>query len=294
MRLPPLAALRAFEAAARSSSFTLAAQELCVTVGAISRQVKLLEAHLGLPLFTRHHRKLVLTIAGQRYAANISRIFAELGAAGDELQGEMRQALVRLDCVPTLSMYWLTPRLAEYREQQPDIRIESTTSLGSVDIAAAFDLAIRRDPRHFAGLLATAFMTEWSTPLCSREFARKHGLATPARMLDAPTIHIRAREDLWPTWARDFGLCATAPSKRVSLDHTFAALQAAEDGIGAVVIPLLFARKQLSSGRLFAPFPTMLSESGTYYVLSRSSRETSSVAALKAWLLEQGKQSKND
>ncbi|MCG5075062.1 LysR substrate-binding domain-containing protein [Paraburkholderia tagetis] len=306
MRLPPLTSLRAFEAAARFASFTLAAQELYVTTGAISRQVKLLEAHLGVQLFVRHHRKVALTAAGQRYVSAVSRIFAELSEAGEALGRETQQALVRLDCVPTLSMYWLTPRLAEYREQRPDIRIESTTSVGPVDVAVPFDLAIRRDPRHFAGLAATAFMTEWSMPLCSREFAHKHGLISqeqspegspeksPEKMLRGPTIHIRAREDLWPTWTRHFGLAATAPSKRMTLDHTFAALQAAEDGIGAVVMPLLFARKQLSSGRLFAPFPEMLAESGKYYVLTRADDETTSIKAVKAWLLEQGEQSKND
>lgn len=294
MRLPPLTALRAFEAAARSASFTLAAQELCVTTGAISRQVKLLEAHLGVQLFTRHHRKVVLTAAGQRYVAVVSRIFSELSEAEEALGREAQHVSARLDCVPTLSMYWLTPRLAEYHEQRPDIRIESTTSVGPVDVAAPFDLAIRRDTRHFAGLAATAFMTEWSIPLCSPEFASKHGLTTPETMLSGPTIHIRAREDLWPTWTQHFGLAATAPSKRMTLDHTFAALQAAEDGIGAVVMPLLFARKQLSSGRLFAPFPQMLCESGKYYVLTRTGAETAGVGALKAWLIEQGRLSKND
>jgi LysR family transcriptional regulator, glycine cleavage system transcriptional activator len=294
MRLPPLTALRAFEAAARSASFTLAAEELCVTTGAVSRQVKLLEAHLGVQLFTRHHRKVALTAAGQRYVGIVSRIFSELSEAGEALGRETQHALVRLDCVPTLSMYWLTPRLAEYREQRPDIRIESTTSLGPVNVTAPLDLAIRRDTRHFAGLAATAFMTEWSIPLCSREFASKHGLATPEKMLRGPTIHIRAREDLWQTWTRHFGLAATAPSKRMTLDHTFAALQAAEDGIGAVVMPLLFARKQLSSGRLFAPFPEMLCESGKYYVLTRAGDETAETAAVKTWLVEQGALSRND
>ncbi|MDR3096982.1 MAG: LysR family transcriptional regulator [Paraburkholderia sp.] len=294
MRLPPLIALRAFEAAARSASFTLAAQELCVTTGAVSRQVKLLEAHLGVQLFARHHRKVVLTAAGQRYVGTVSRLFSELSEAGEALGRDTQDAPVRLDCVPTLSMYWLTPRLAEYHEQRPDIRIESTTSLGPVDVAAPFDLAIRRDTRHFGGLAATAFMTEWSIPLCSREFASKHGLTSPEKMLRGPTIHIRAREDLWPTWTRHFGLAGTAPSKRMTLDHSFAALQAAEDGIGAVVMPLLFARKQLASGRLFAPFPEMLCESGKYYVLTRAGDETPGIRAVKAWLIEQGGLSKND
>lgn len=137
-------------------------------------------------------------------------------------------------------------------------------------------------------------MTEWCIPLCSRDFAQKHGLTTPEKMLRAPTLHIRAREDLWPTWTKRYGLAATSPAKRLTLDHTFAALQAAEDGLGAVVMPLLFARKQLASGRLFAPFPQMLAESGKYYLLTRPDSEVDAVSEVKLWLLEQGSSSRND
>jgi LysR family transcriptional regulator, glycine cleavage system transcriptional activator len=294
MRLPPLTALRAFDAAARSSSFTLAAEELCVTTGAVSRQIRLLESHLGVALFTRHHRRVILTLAGEHYASAVARVFAELAEAGDALGRDTRQALVRINCVPTLSMYWLTPRLARYRTEHPDTRIEITTSLGPVDPAGAFDLAIRRDTRHFSGLSSEPFMTEWCMPLCSRQFADTHGLTSPEKLLRAPTLHIRAREDLWPTWTKRYGLPASAPLERTTLDHTFAALQAAEDGLGSVVMPLLFARKQLDAGHLIAPFPDMLAESGRYYVLMRQGSGEREALAVKAWLLDEGARSRND
>jgi LysR family transcriptional regulator, glycine cleavage system transcriptional activator len=294
MRLPPLTALRAFDAAARFSSFTLAAEELCVTTGAVSRQIRLLESHLGMALFTRHHRRVILTLAGERYAAAVARIFAELAEAGDALGRDTQEALVRIDCVPTLSMYWLTPRLARYRTKHPDTRIDIATSIGPVDPAGSFDLAIRRDTRHFSGLSSEPFMTEWCVPLCSHPFADEHDLTSPKKLLRAPTLHIRAREDLWPTWTKRYGLPASAPPKRTTLDHTFAALQAAEDGLGSVVMPLLFARKQLESGNLFAPFPEMLAESGRYYVLTRQGAREQAMLAVKAWLLDEGSRSKND
>ncbi|SDV46816.1 LysR substrate-binding domain-containing protein [Chitinasiproducens palmae] len=292
-RLPPLTALRAFEAAARTNSFTLAAEALCVTTGAVSRQVRLLEAHLGVQLFARSHRRVVLTAAGQRYAAAVRQTFDALAEAGEALGSGGAGALVRLDCVPTLSMHWLTPRLAALLEDRGDIRIDTSTGLGPVDPAAPFDIAIRRDPRHFVGLTASVLMTEWSTPLCSPAFAKTHGLTTPETVARAPTIHIRAREDLWPTWTRRYGLAATAAARRLTLDHTFAALQAAEDGLGTVVMPVLFAHKQLASGRLIAPLPQTLADSGEYFVVTRTDDEGAAVADVKAWLLEQGRQSRN-
>lgn len=287
MRLPPLTALRAFEAAARAESFTLAAHELCVTTGAVSRQMRLLESHLGVQLFARHHRKVVLTLAGQRYLEVVGRAFAELGAAGEALERSERQALVRIDCVPTLSMYWLMPRLAAYRERHPEIAVDTTTGLGPLDPGASFDLAIRRDPRHFSGLEAAPLMTEWCTPVCSRGFAERHRLSSAEDLLRAPAIRIRARDDLWPTWTRKFRLAAPPAASALILDHTFAALQAAEDGLGVAVLPLIFVQKQVAAGRLFAPFPGMLAESGEYFVLARAGSE-GAAAGLRAWLLEQG------
>lgn len=289
MRLPPLTALRAFEAAARHESFTLAARDLCVTTGAVSRQVRLLESHLGVQLFTRHHRKVLLTLAGRRYLDVVGRVFAELADAGEALAHDAQGALVRIDCVPTLAMHWLTPRLAAFHEASPDIRVDVTTATGPIDVPGPFDLAIRRDPRHFSGLSAVPFMTEFCTPVCSPVFAHRQDLSDVDNMLGGPTIRIRAREDLWPTWTRAFRLKAPSASKRLVVDHTFAALQAAEDGLGAAVVPLLLARRHLESGRLIMPFAALLAASGNYSLLSRPACDEEAVGHVRTWLLEQGR-----
>ena len=289
MRLPPLAALRPFEAAARHESFTLAARELCVTTGAISRQVRLLESHLGVELFTRYHRKVLLTLAGRRYLEVVGRVFAELVDAGETLAHDAQRALVRIDCVPTLAMHWLTPRLAAFHEAHPDICVDVTTATGPIDMPAPFDLAIRRDPRHFSGLSSVPFMTEFCTPVCSPVFAQRQGLANVDDMLGGPTIRIRAREDLWPTWTRAFRLKAPSASKQLVVDHTFAALQAAEDGLGTAVVPLLLARKHLDAGRLIMPFAALLAASGHYALLSRPTSDLEAVQHVRTWLIEQGR-----
>ena len=294
MRLPPLTALRAFEAAARHESFTLAAQSLCVTTGAVSRQVRLLESHLGTELFTRHHRKVRLTLAGRRYLEVVGRVFAELVEAGETLAHDAQGALVRIDCVPTLAMHWLMPRLAAFHEAHPDIRVDVATATGPIDVSASFDLAIRRDPRHCSGLPGTQFMTEFCTPVCSKAFSERQDWAGVEDMLRAPTIRIRSRDDLWPTWSRAFGLRMPLASKRLMVDHTFAALQAAEDGLGAVVVPVLLARRQLDSGRLIAPFADLLAESGNYFLLARSACTAQAVSQVRTWLIGQGRGSGQD
>lgn len=288
--LPPLLSLRAFEAAARTGSFTLAAQELCVTTGAISRQVRLLEAHLGVPLFSRHHRKVLLTPAGVRYSATVQHVFNELLNAGAGLARLDVGLEIEVDCLPTLSMYWLTPRVSQFLQRHPDVHVNLSTSVGPIAAHSRPGLSIRRDPRHFSGLDATPFMVERSAVLCSPEFARKHRLSSPDRLLDAPTIYVRAREDLWPTWTKQHRLAIPAAARRLTLDHTFAALQAAEDGLGSVVVPLLFARKHLATGRLLMPFPGMLAKTGQYYVLVAAEGAPPAVAAFRDWLLEQGGQ----
>jgi LysR family glycine cleavage system transcriptional activator len=281
--------LRAFEAAARHESFTLAAQALCVTTGAVSRQVRLLESHLGVDLFIRQHRKVRLTPAGRRYLDVVARMFAELAEAGETLAHDVQGALVRIDCVPTLAMHWLMPCLAAFNEAHPHIRVDVTTATGPLDVSAPFDLAIRRDPRHFSGLSGVQFMTEFCTPVCSPAFARRQDMSNVEDMLGAPTIRIRARDDLWPTWTRAFGLKAPSAARRLVVDHTFAALQAAEDGLGTTVVPLLLARKHLDSGRLIVPFTALLAESGNYAVLPHPACTSEAARQVQAWLIEQGR-----
>lgn len=261
-----------------------------MTTGAISRQVRLLESHLGVALFSRHHKKVLLTPAGARYSETVRHVFHELRSVGAGLARMDIRLEIEVDCLPTLSMYWLTPRVSQFLACHPDIHVNLSTSVGPIAAHGRQGLSIRRDPRHFSGLDATPFMVEWSVALCSPEFARKHRLSSPDRLLDAPTIYVRAREDLWPTWTRQNGLAIPVAANRLTLDHTFAALQAAEDGLGSVVVPLLFARKHLATGRLLMPFADMRAETGQYHVLVAAEGVPPAIAAFRDWLVEQGRQ----
>lgn len=285
-RLPPLNALRAFEAAARHGSFTLAAQELCVTPGAISRQIKTLENHFRLALFTRRHRLVTLTEAGARYAALIAGPFSELARADDVLRRETAHAEIRLDCLPTLAMHWLLPRLERFHAAHPGLHVNIQTSTGPVGPATDFHLSIRRDPAHFSGLQATPLMTEWSLPVCSPAYARAYRLDEPARLSQATMLYIRAREDLLPSWCSANGIAVSALGPRLTVDHTFVAMQAAEDGLGVAVLPTLFTARLLAAGRLVAAMPQTKAVSGTYFLL-RSARVPPAVETFVRWLVEE-------
>lgn len=285
--LPPLNALRAFEVAARLGSFTRAAEELCVTPGAVSRQIRTLEQHLGMALFTRRHRLVTLTQAGALYAALIAGPFAELARAGEVLRRETQHAEIRLDCIPTLAMHWLLPRLERFRRQFPGLEVDLQTSLGPVNLAADFHLAIRRDPAHFSGLRGTPLMTERCLPVCSPRYAQDHHLDNPGALSGATILQIRAREDLWPSWCGAHGVAAASLGPRLTVDHTFVAMQAAEDGLGVAVLPLLFVTRQLDAGRLVAPFPASQAVSGTYFLLQRQGRASREVETFRQWLVEE-------
>ncbi|NFV80614.1 LysR substrate-binding domain-containing protein [Magnetospirillum aberrantis] len=282
-KLPPLNALRTFEAAARHQNFTLAAAELCVTPGAVSRQINALEQYFGIRLFVRANRCVTLTEAGRRYFAAVAAPLAEIARAGTVLDHDHGGKVV-VDCLPTLAMHWLMQRLPAFRLAHPDILVDVRTATGPVDTRQPFDLAVRRDPAHFAGLTATPLMTEWSVPVCSAEFARLHHLETLADLGRVPVLHIRARADLWPSWCRAKGMAPAALGPRQDVDHTFVAMQAAEDGLGVAMVPLIFAKRLLKAGRLSCPLSGAEAVTGTYSLLRPATPPTAEAEAFARWL----------
>lgn len=283
-QLPPLSALRAFVTAARHCSFKDAAAELCVTPGAVSRQIQALEEHFGVPLFERSHRTVRLTEQGARYFTRIAELFVQLQAASDELVAHSTRPLVRLDCVPTLAMHWLLPRLPEFQAAYPEVEISLVTSHGPVNRIREFDLAIRRDLAHFAGLNATRLMIEYCIPVCSPAYAARMRLRRIRDLGRCTAIQIRVRDDLWPVWTAAAGFNMDAMRRRLALDHTFFALQAAEDSLGVAVVPVQLAERQLTSGRLIDPLGLAPVESGAYFAVEPSTGVGARATPLLDWL----------
>lgn len=286
--LPPLNALRAFVAAARHGSFRAAADELCVTTGAVSRQVRLLEDWLGLGLFDRSRRQVRLTLVGARYFVRVAELFDQLATATGSVRETNGARVLHLDCIPTFAMHWLLPRLPAFKAAFPDVELSLFTAPDRIDLSRPLDYAIRRDPGHFAGLTPHPLMAERSAPVCSpRLLAELDGAAMPEGLAERMVIAIRARPDLWPQWCAANRIGVDRLRNRLEVDHTYVAIQAAEDGLGIALVPLLFIERQLADGRLVPVpgFPAV--ESGRYFLLEHRHRDHVALPGLADWLRRQ-------
>lgn len=282
-KLRSLPHLPAFEAAARLSSFSAAASELFLTTGAVSRHIRSLEAELGTRLFIRGHRSVSLTRAGEDFYLTAGRALSELATAEMAICKSAINPILAVESLPTFAMHWLMPKLARFNERHPTLAVDVTTSMGPVNRNGRFDVAIRRDPAHFSGLHAVPFLREESVLVCSKSYLQTRPVIAPDRAEGHTTIHIRARSDLWLQWQAAWGTTLDGTVPPLTLDHTFAAIQAAEDGLGLAVIPLLFCARHLATGRLVSPFPELRVETGVYALLHHEEPDEN-IARFIAWL----------
>lgn len=277
-RIYSLPHLLAFEAAARTESFTAAAEELCLTTSAISRHIRNLEDKLGGELFSRAHKKVELTERGKLFALSCRKVLDELAKAENNFLEQPENQQINVSCLPTFAMHWLNPRLADFYRICPHIQINVSTSTGLV--ATGTDIALRRDPAHFPDMKAIPFLDEWSALVSSPDYLSGDKLA------DRTQIHIRARADLWRKWSAGQLPSPENITRHMYLDHTFAAMQAAEDGLGIALVPLLFCRKHLRSGRLVTVRSCGILNTGTYFVILQK-KETPAIRKFIAWLQKQ-------
>ncbi len=263
-RIRTLPHLLAFDAAARHESFSMAAKELCLTTGAVSRHIKNLETKLGETLFYRGHKKVTLTSRGQIFALTCKKILDDLSVAETSFMEGSAVLDITVNCLPTFAMYWLIPRLADFHHAFPHIHVNVVTSTGMV--TSGSDIAVRRDPAHFRGIEALPFLIEKSVLVCSPDYFHQQ-IMQPA---NNTLIHIRVRSDLWRKWSTESLRMPENVTRHLYLDHTFAAIQAAEDSLGIALVPQIFCEKHLTSGRLVMlnEFGTLIS--GTYFLVMQT------------------------
>ena len=291
-RLPPLTALRAFDAAARHMSFAKAADELSVTPAALSYQIKSLEEHLGHPLFRRLNRAVELTEAGRTLAPGAADGFSRLGAAWRAAQRVVDTSTLTVTAGPAFTSKWLAPRLFAFAQDNPQIELRFAASLRRLDFARDdVDVAIRFG---FPGTDGDVFMTpiirEWVTPMMHPSLAERY--RDPRDLMVAPIIHddstvwVRPRMD-WSSWFRAAGLDAVTPTgaRFSQADH---ALDAAEAGGGVVLGRVSLADRALREGRLVAPFPLALTTDAHFrFLCPKGSEDRPQVAAFLAWVQEE-------
>lgn len=263
-RIRTLPHLLAFDAAARHESFSMAAKELCLTTGAVSRHIKNLETKLGETLFYRGHKKVTLTSRGQIFALTCKKILDDLSVAETSFMEGSAVLDITVNCLPTFAMYWLIPRLADFHHAFPHIHVNVVTSTSMV--TSGSDIAVRRDPAHFRGIEALPFLIEKSVLVCSPDYFHQQ-IMQPA---NNTLIHIRVRSDLWRKWSTESLRVPENVTRHLYLDHTFAAIQAAEDSLGIALVPQIFCEKHLTSGRLVMlnEFGTLIS--GTYFLVMQT------------------------
>ena len=291
-RLPPLNAIRAFEAAARHLSITLAAEELSVTPGAVSRQIKGLEDALGLQLLRRGHRQIALTRQGSDYYRAVTRALETLREATRRLKRRGQRQPLKIRAYTTFAMRWLIPRLSGFHAAHPGIEVLLKASLDPVDFRKEdIDGAIRLGDGHWTGAhsyrLVDNILAPVASPVLLKAGAR---LRRPADLAQHTLLHSIARPDDWARWLEAAGAADKVDARAgMTYESSAIAYAAAVEGQGIAMAQLFLVEKDLADGRLALPFrKTVDMDDYTYYLLTPAHREeTAHMRSFRLWLLEQ-------
>ena len=286
-RLPPLNALKAFEAAGRHASFTRAAEELRVTHGAVSRHVQALEAWLGQPLFERHNRRVVLTEAGASYLAEIGAALDRIALATTRQLERGRPRLLRVNALATFTLRWLIPRLSGFQRAHPSVEVRLTTSnVPLANLAEPFDVAIRGGPDLRPDHIGRPFLTERRIPVCSPDLLRRLPLTEAGALRHHTLLHAGTLPHVWPQWLEAAGVPGLEPQASVTLEHFYLTLQAALDGLGVAMGPDRLIADDVAAGRLTCPFAGPALPARSYFTYVPEARaDDPAVRAFCAWLV---------
>jgi LysR family glycine cleavage system transcriptional activator len=284
--MPPLNALRAFEAAARLGSLKGAALEGRVTHGAISRHIRLLEDWIGAPLFLRHNRRLVLTELGQSYLREIAPAFQRIARATNQARSRRTRRLLRVNALSTFTVRWLLPRLADFRQRHPEIDVDLTTSNDAVDAAGeAADVIIRGGPDTVHGYVTRVFLAENRQPVGAPALLARLPLAAPQDLAAHTLLHTSNMPRLWEEWLALAGAAGLQASGNLVLDHFYLSIEAAAGGLGVTMAPCALIGADLASGRLAAPFPDLVLPARSYCAYVRAqARRDARITAFCDWL----------
>lgn len=295
-RLPPLNALRAFEAAARHLSFTRAAEELHVTPAAVSHQIKALEEWAGAPLFRRLTREIRLTETGQAALPLIGEGLDRLADGADRLRAEEEGGVLTVTVAPTFAGKWMVPRLDRFNALHPDISIRVDASMGLVDFERdAVDCALRFGTGDYPGQHVEKLFNEFAVPVCSPELLARADppIERPEDLLRHRLLHVNwaGRKDFQPDWLSWFA-AAGVELERVPPGPTFTleslAIEAAIKGQGVVLVNTTITSDDVGGGRLVIPFDLTVATTFAYwFVCPERSMQWPKVAAFRDWVMDE-------
>lgn len=289
-RLPSLSGLRAFEAAARHLSVTLAAGELNVTPGAVSLQIRDLEQSLGVRLFDRLPRRLRLTEDGEGYFKAMRSAFRLMREATEELLARARPATLSISCTPTFAAQWLVPRLPNFEERMPGIDIRISASNRLVDfVRDGVDIAIRHGFGRYEGLVSERLLDDDLVPVIAPALRETRPLDTPDDLINHVLIHDVHRQD-WRLWLEAMGVSEIDAMRGPVFTDSNGAIEAAKAGDGVGLVRLSLVAREIQERRLVAPFSRGVSTGLAYYVVyPPGALDRPAVTALRQWLTDEAR-----
>jgi LysR family glycine cleavage system transcriptional activator len=292
-RLPPLNALRAFEAAGRHVSFTKAAEELFVTPGAISRQIKLLEEVLGVELFERTSRDLRITDEASDYVTVLGGVFDQVDRATKRLMGAHRERSLRVHCAMTFTLRWLVPRLPLFHRLYPKREIQLATSLSPMPVnqlsMGDIDIAIQQGAGDWPGLVVHRLAGSALIPVCSPAFLERLGSPPSIEALAEQTLlHSMVRNNDWRDWLDAAGARHIDGATGLHFESSTLAYQSAIEGLGVAIGQMVLVIDDLMSGRLVAPFD-LIHDNGVAYYLTyvEHAMKKPGLVEFRDWILAQ-------
>ncbi len=278
-RLPPLNALRAFEAAARHLSFTKAAEELHVTPGAISQQIKALEEYIGTNLFRRLNRALLLTDEAQACLPSLREGFEKLAEATNLLMAAETRNRLAVGAAPSFASKWLVPRLGEFQQLYPDVDVWISADMELVDfVNDDIDVAIRYGAGEYSGLQVERLLTDSVFPVCSPELLKgPHALKSPGDLKHYTLLHDTSPDNDescpdWPMWLKAASVKGVDGARGLRFNQSSLVLEAAISGRGVALAKSTLAADDLAAGRLAKPFDLTLPIDFAYYLVCPKSK----------------------
>ncbi|MGC2521606.1 MAG: transcriptional regulator GcvA [Stellaceae bacterium] len=289
-RLPPLNAIKVFEAAARLGSFTRAAEELNVTHGAVSRQIRLLEDWLGAQLFVRTSRNAVPTRAGEDLLAEAGPALDRLAGASLRVQsGAPARGSLCVAALPTFAMRWLIPRLPEFQHDHPALELRIVSASTTAEQFRMDADVVISGPSRQPGWTGMRFLGEARLPVLSPALMRKCPLRTPTDLERHTLLHAATLREAWPRWLAAANVPDLKPAHDQIFEHFYFAIQAALEGLGVLMGPFALISDELRAGRLLAPISEPATRTRGYFVyMPTRNREVPAIAAFRKWLVAAG------
>ena len=290
-QIPSIGELTSFVAAAQHGSFTRAADELNLTQGAISRQIRLLESQLGVTLFERIRQRVVLTDAGKLYLPHIQEALNDLVNATRQVMAFSDNTILNLAVLPTFATRWLIPRLPDFQRKSPKTIIHLTTRQRPVDFALElFDAAISYGSPNWPGTIAHHLMDVEVVPVCSPMLHAQRRIKTPSDIATYPLLHQMSRPTRWVEWMKEAGVKLDGMLSGHTYEQFSMIAQAAAAGLGVALLPVFMIEEELASGKLEIVSDQFMATKTSYFLIIPETR--ASAGAIKQfadWLIGQAR-----